>query len=75
MDDTGVFDSRPRWTNLYLNAKSNGPSFQKDGILQGFLHRKDIVPQNPEAHAKEKEFLANVFIDNGMAWNQRGLIK
>jgi len=28
-------------TSLYLNFRSNGSSFQKDGILlRGFLHRK-----------------------------------
>ena len=53
-------------TNLNLNFRSNGPSFQKDGIFGGLLHRNDIVSQTPEAQAEEKEFLANVFIYNGM---------
>ncbi len=52
-------------TFVYLNEKSNGPQYLKDGILRGFLHRNDIVSSTPEAHAKELELLANIFIRNG----------
>ena len=54
-------------TYVYLNAKSNGPQYLKDGILliRGFLHKNDIVFSTPEAHAKELELLANIFIRNG----------
>ena len=48
-----------------MNEKSNGPQYLKDGILHGFLLRNDIVSSTPEAHAKELELLANIFIRNG----------
>ena len=50
---------------VYLNTKSNGPQYLKDGSLRGFLHRNNTVSSTPEAHAKELELLANIFIRNG----------
>ena len=60
---------KPSNTYVYLNEKSNGPQYLKDGILRGFLHRNDIVSSTPEAHAKELELLANIFIRLGMIRN------
>ena len=51
-------------TYVYWNKKSNGPQHLKDGILRGFLHRNDIVSSTLEAHAKDLELLANIFIRN-----------